>query len=413
MITRETLKEVIKTQGESLNKSEIGIPREKLREVKIEDSFALVITGVRRCGKSTFLNQILKMQKKGYYLNLEDPRIESVDLSDLNKAESVMKDLYGDGGVYFFDEIQNVEKWEKFIRYLVDKKEKIIITGSNASLLSRELGTRLTGRHLQIEMFPFSFREFLKMKGSKLSVASFDEYLYKGGFPEYLKKDNPSILHELLSDIVMKDIAIRFGIKNTTILNKIAVFLVFNAGKEFSYNSIKKTFEIKSVQSVIDYVSFFENAYLIFTIPRFSYSYKQQLNNPKKVYSIDNGFSSNNSVSFSKDKGRMLENAVFLELRRFYKNIFYFREKYECDFVVKENENIVFAIQVCFDFNEEIKSREINGLVAALKEFKLEEGLILTYNQDDEFSVEGKHIIVKPVWKWLAEMGNMFNKAHS
>lgn len=403
MITRETLREVIATQKESLDKSEQGTPREKGRDVKIEDSFALVITGIRRCGKSTFLNQILRRQKKGYYLNLEDPRIDSFDLSDFSKADSVMKELYGDGGVYFFDEIQNVDKWEKFIRYLVDKKERVIITGSNASLLSRELGTRLTGRHLQIEMFPFSFMEFLDMKKKEPSLESFEEYLYRGGFPEYLKKDNPSILHELLSDVVMKDIAVRFGIKNTSSLNKIAVYLISNAGKEFSYNSIKKTFEIKSVKSVIDYVSFFENAYLVFSVPRFSYSYKQQQVNPKKIYSIDNGFSCNNSVSFSKDKGRMLENAVFLGLRRNFRYIFYFKYKNECDFVVKEGERITHAIQVCFDFNEETKDREINGLVSALKEFKLKEGLILTYNQDDEFSVEGKHITVKPVWKWLAE----------
>jgi len=403
MITRETLKEVIASQREALDKTGQGTPREEGREVKIEDSFALVITGVRRCGKSTFLNQILKKQGKGYYLNLEDPRIDSFDLSDFSKAESIMKELYGDGGVYFFDEIQNVPKWEKFIRYLVDRKEKVVITGSNASLLSRELGTRLTGRHLQIEMFPFSFREFLDMKKKEPSIESFKDYLYKGGFPEYLKKDNPSILHELLSDVVMKDIAVRFGIKNTSNLNKIAVFLVSNAGKEFSYNSIKNTFEIKSVKSVVDYVSFFENAYLVFSVPRFSYSYKQQQVNPKKIYSIDNGFSCNNSVSFSKDKGRMLENAVFLELRRRFRDIFYFKEKNECDFVVKEGERMTRTIQVCFDFNEETKDREIGGLVEAMEKFKLKSGLILTYNQDDEFSVEGKHITVKPVWKWLVE----------
>jgi len=401
MITKETLRKVIISQRDFLNKLEQGTMRENLREIRIGDSFALIITGVRRCGKSTFLNQILKKQKSGYYLNLEDPRLDGFELSDFDKAESIMKELYGEGEVYFFDEIQNVDKWEKFVRYLVDKKERVIITGSNASLLSRELGTRLTGRHLQTEMFPFSFKEFLDMKREKPSIKSFDKYFYEGGFPEYLKKENPSILHELLSDVVMKDIAVRFGIKNTNILNKIAIYLISNVGKEFSYNSIKKAFEIKSVQSVIDYVSFFENAYLIFNVPKFSYSYKQQQVNPKKVYSIDNGFSHNNSASFSKDKGKMLENVVFLALRRKFKNIFYFQDKNECDFVVKEKEKITHAVQVCFDFNEETKDREINGLVAALKKFKLKEGLILTYNQDDEFLVGGKKIIVKPVWKWL------------
>jgi len=378
MITKETLKEVILLQREALNKLETGTPREEENEVTILDSFALIITGVRRCGKSTFLNQLIKKQKKAYYLNLEDPRLEGFDLTDFNKIEVIMKELYGEGGIYFFDEIQNIPKWEKFVRYIIDKKEKVVITGSNASLLSREMGTKLTGRYIQIEMFPFSFKEYLSMKKSNDSLNSFKEYLYKGGFPEFLKKENPTILNRLLSDIVMKDIAVRFNIKNTNILNKIAVFLISNVGKEFSYNSIKKMFDIKSVQSVIDYVSFFEDAYLIFSVPRFSYSFKQQQVNPKKAYSIDNGFSNINSASFSKDNGKMLENLAFLALRRKYKDIFYFQET---------------------------KDREINGLLEALKEFKLKHGLILTYNQEDEFKIEDKIIKVIPVWKWLLKNG--------
>ncbi len=403
MITKETLKEVVVSQRESLDKLDLGISREKEKEIAIEDSFALLITGIRRCGKSTFLHQILKKQKKGYYLNLEDPRLDGFELADFNKIEAIMNELYGEGGVYFFDEIQSIEKWEKFIRYLADKKEKIIITGSNASLLSRELGTKLTGRHLQIELFPFSFKEFLHIKKGNPSVKSFEEYLNKGGFPEYLKKENQTILHELFSDVVMKDIAVRFGIKNINILNKIAVYLISNVGKEFSYNSIKKMFDIKSVQSVIDYIFYFENAYLIFTVPRFSYSYKQQQVNPKKVYSIDNGFSYVNSASFSKDKGKMLENSVFLALRRKFNDIFYFQENGECDFIIKQKEKIIKAIQVCFDFNDENKDREINGLANAMERFNLNEGLILTYNQDDEFSIKDRKILVKPIWRWLSE----------
>ncbi|MBI5002444.1 ATP-binding protein [Candidatus Woesearchaeota archaeon] len=409
MIIKETIKEIIVSQMAFLERLEAGIFREKGDEIDVKDSFALIITGIRRCGKSTFLNQIVQKQKKGYYLNLEDPRLEGFELSDFTKVEIIMKELYGAGGVYFFDEIQNVEKWEKFIRYLIDKKEKVVITGSNASLLSQELGTKLTGRHLQIEMFPFSFREFLILKKQKPSLVAFEKYLYAGGFPEYLKKEDPTILHELLSDVVMRDIAIRFGIRNTGILNKIVIYLISNVGKEFSYNSLKKMFEIKSVQSVIDYISYFENAYLLFTIPRFSYSYKQQQVNPKKVYSIDNGFSYNNSVSFSKDKGKMLENVVFLQLRRSHKEIFYFQEKNECDFLIKEKDKIIRAIQVCFELHEENKERELNGLVAALHKFDIKEGYILTYNQADSFLIEGKKIQVKPVWKWMLEK---FTQSH-
>ena len=144
MIPKETLKEILVSQREFLDNSEKGIIREKSNEIKIEDSFALAITGIRRCGKSTFLSQTLSKQKKGYYLNLEDPRLDGFDLSDFNRTEEVIKEIYGEGGVYFFDEIQIIGKWEKFIRYLTYKKEKVVITGSNASLLSVELGTKLT-----------------------------------------------------------------------------------------------------------------------------------------------------------------------------------------------------------------------------------------------------------------------------
>ncbi len=407
MITKEIIKEVIALQRESLNNAEIGTPREEQKELTILDSFALIITGVRRCGKSTLLHQLIKKQKKAYYLNLEDPRLEGFSLSDFNKIEAIMEEMYGKGGIYFFDEIQNIPQWEKYIRYLVDKKEKVIITGSNADLLSRELGTRLTGRNLRYELFPFSFKEFLNLKKAEPSIDSFKEYLFQGGFPEFLKKNTPTIFHDLLSDIIMKDIAVRFNIKNTEMLKKIAIFLISNVGTEFSYNSIKKMLDIKSVQSVIDYVSFFENAYLMFSVPRFSYSFKQQQINPKKAYSIDNGFSNNNSASFSKDLGKMLENIVFLALRRRYENIFYFQEKKECDFIIKEREKITKAIQICYNLTEQNKEREFNGLLEALNKFKLKEGLILTYNQDDHFEIKGKTIKVLPVWKWLLKKDNL------
>ena len=189
MLEKNLLKEVILLQREALNKAETGTSREKKDEIKIVDSFALIITGVRRCGKSTFVHQLMKTQKKAYYLNLEDPRLKGFDLSDFNKVEEIVKELYGESGVYFFDEIQNIPEWERFIRYLVDKKERVVVTGSNASILSRELGTKLTGRHLNYEMFPFSFKEFLDAKDAPSSIESFRNYLYKGGFPEFLKKD--------------------------------------------------------------------------------------------------------------------------------------------------------------------------------------------------------------------------------
>jgi hypothetical protein len=403
MIPEKILVEIIESQREKILNTERGILRENLEEFKLRKGSALIISGIRRCGKSTLLKQLLSQNKKFYYLNLEDPRLEGFELIDFNKVNEIFEKKYGSNGIYFFDEIQNVDKWEKFIRFLADRKNTIVITGSNASLLSRELGTRLTGRHISHELFPFSYEEFLEFHKIKPSIESYEKYLFLGGFPEFLEDNDDYYLNEILNSVVMRDIAIRYGIKNATTLKKLAIYLVTHVGKEFSYNSLKKTFEVGSVRSIIDYISYFEDAYLVFTIPQFNYSYKKQQVNPKKVYSIDNGLSYVNSVSFSKDKGKMLENNVFLHLRRKYKEIFYFQNNKECDFIVKGGEKIVQAIQVCYDINRENQDREINGLVEAMNELKLSDGLILTYNQDDHFEIEGKRIIVKPVWKWMLE----------
>ncbi len=404
MITKENLTEVIKSQRNWIGTIDKGITRKKLKDIKLKDSFALVVSGIRRCGKSTLLNQVLKNQKKFYYLNLEDPRLDGFELKDFTKADEIFQELYGAKGTYFFDEIQNIEKWEKFIRFLVDRKNKVMITGSNASLLSRELGTRLTGRHINFELFPFSYSESLKFLKQSPCEKTYSDHLYSGGFPEFLKENDITILHELLKDVLMRDIVNRFGIKNTVVLKKLASYLLCNVGKEFSYSSIKKMLEVKSVQTIIDYISYMEDSYLIFTVPKFSYSYKKQQVNPKKVYSIDNGLSYSNSISFSKDKGRMLENNVFLNLRKKYKEIFYYQKDGECDFIVKNREKVIMAIQVCYNFNDENQDREINGLIKAMNELKLKEGLILTYNQEDKILIEDKKITLKPVWKWLIEL---------
>ncbi len=403
MLDKEKLKKVIQLQREWILNIDRGINRRELGDIKLLESFALVISGIRRCGKSTLLSQILSRQKKFYYLNLEDPRLEGFELNDFDKADEIFREVYGEGGTYFFDEIQNVNKWELFIRFLADKKSKIAITGSNASLLSRELGTRLTGRHLNCELFPFSYTEFLDYLKLKPSADTYADYLYEGGFPEFLREKDQTLLHELFRDVLMRDVVNKFGIRNTSILKKLAAYLISNVGKEFSYNSLKRMFEVKSVQTIVDYISYLEDAYLIFTVPKFSYSFKKQQISPKKIYSIDNGLSYANSVSFSKDKGKMLENNVFLSLRRKYSQIFYFQKNKECDFIIKEKEKITQAIQVCYEFNDENKKREMDGLLEAMKELKLKEGLILTYNQADEFEIEKKKIILKPVWKWLLE----------
>jgi len=403
MILKETLRQVVKSQRSDLSLIEYGVEREKLNEVDLNIPYALVISGVRRCGKSTFLRQLLEKTGNAYYFNFEDTRITGFEVEDFQKLNETLVDEYGDYQFYFFDEIQNAPKWEIFIRSLLDKKKKIVITGSNASLLSKELGTRLTGRHLRYELFPFSFKELLAFTERTPNIDSFEEYFNKGGFPEYLKYDKAEILQELLNDIIARDIIVRHKLRDSKTVKEMALYLLSNIGKEFSYNGLKKLFGLGSTNSALSYVSYFEDSYLMFTIPKFDYSLKKQLVNPKKVYSIDNGLSNVNSASFSTDRGQMLENIVFLHLRRNHRDIFYFKEKNECDFLVKERNAIISAFQVCYALHEENKKRELDGLLEPLIEFNLEEGLILTYNQADEFQLDNKKIVVKPVWKWLIE----------
>lgn len=403
MILKETLRNIVRSQRQDLLSADNGIEREKLDEIKIDIPFAIILSGVRRCGKSTLLRQMSKKIKNFYYFNFEDPKAYGFELGDFQRLDEVFHEEYQESNYYFFDEIQNVQKWELFIRAMLDKGKHFVITGSNASLLSKELGTRLTGRHLRYELFPFSFKEFLKLASKKADITSFQDYFIKGGFPQYLKVGSSEVLQELFNDILIRDISIRHKIRNLRALREMALYLITNVGKEFSYNSLKKIFKLGSVNSAISFVSYFEDSYMLFTVPKFDYSIKKQIINPKKVYSIDNGFSNVNSASFSEDKGRMLENLVFLSLRKKNREIFYFQENGECDFVIKQGTKITKAIQVCYELNEQNKEREITGLTEALEKFKLKEGLILTYDQEDEFKTDNNVIKVIPVWKWVLE----------
>ncbi len=398
MILKETLKKIVKSQLENLNSLELGIQREKLPEIDLNLPHATIISGIRRCGKSTLLHQLMK--KNPNYFNFEDPRTVNFELQDFEKLIEIFKES-SNNNLYFFDEIQNVPKWELTIRSLLDKGKKVIITGSNASLLSKELGTRLTGRHITYELFPFSYKEMLTLTKQKSNLTSFTKYLTHGGFPEYIKYKKQEILHELLKDIVIRDIVVRHKIRNSKTIRELAIYLLTNVGKEISLNKLAKTFNIKSVNTVASFVSFLEESYLIFTLPKFNYSLKKQIVNPKKIYSIYNGLSNVNSASFSSDKGRMLENIVFQNLRRKYQKIYYFKEKNECDFIIKDKKTL--TIQVCYELNKENKEREINGLIEAMDEFKITKGYILTFNQEDKLTVKDKSIFIIPVWKWLTK----------
>lgn len=400
MLLKSEIEKIFFSQQGKFAEKHNHISRTKAKNIQTNNNFVQVISGIRRSGKSTLLKLLAQNYSNCAYLNFEDPRLVNFQVEDFSKLYEITREQNLE--VFFFDEIQNVNQWELFIRQLHDDQYKVYITGSNASLLSKDLGTRLTGRYLNVELFPFSYNEFLEHQNTKSSQEKIKEYIKSGGFPEYFTSQNPEILQNLFKDILLRDIAVRYGIRNINVLMDIALFLLSNISKETTYNSIKNNFGVGSTNTVLDYLSWMEDAYLLFFLKKFSYSTKKMLVNPRKVYAIDNGLVSCNSISFSEDYGRKLENAVFIHLRNLNKKMFYFKQKNECDFLVFNQERCVNAIQVCYELNSSNKNREINGLIEALHFFDLSDGQIITFDQKDTLIIDQKTINIIPAIEFFA-----------
>ncbi len=222
------------------------------------------------------------------------------------------------------------------MRQKLDNHYKVVITGSNASLLSRELGTHLTGRHIQMELFPFSYTEFLKLKSQIASYESFHEYLFAGGFPEYLKTGDKQQLTTLFQDILYRDIIVRYGIKEVSSLQRLANFLMQNVGNKFSASKIKQAISVNATNTVLNWCNYLANSYLFSFLEKYSYSVRSQMVSPKKIYAADTGLAYSLSTHSMTDEGHLLENLVYIALRNQYPHICYFEGKGECDFVVVE-----------------------------------------------------------------------------
>ncbi len=420
---KSILKEIILEQEKDRQEFDAGIPRVALSTVLRYTSLphAVVVSGIRRCGKSTLLNQVINDHYKDgiYYLNFEDERLVNFTVDDFNDLYEVFLELYGEKKAFFLDEVQNVPQWEVFVRRMQGKGCKFFITGYNASLLSKELGTKLTGRNVNVELFPFSFQEFLELKGVRLSKNTlflttqravlkkhFAEYLKHGGMPEYLKYQDAALLKGVYEDILYRDIVARYGIKQVKPLRELGLYFLSNIGGTFSYNNLKRVLRVGSMNTVKSYADFLENSYLIFLVSKFSYSLKEQFVALKKIYCIDNGLAESVAFQFSKNNGKFLENLVFLELRRKFSEIFYYKtlNNLEVDFLVKLGKKDVMLIQVADNLNnEKTRQREINGLMKAMDELKLKIGLILTNDTEEKITFDGKVIKVKPTYKWLLE----------
>lgn len=417
MIDKSTLGTIAKDQLNEFRGLEDTVPRSLLSRItEYKGSSAFIVKGVRRCGKSTLMKQIVKSRFPDdfYYFNFDDERIASFSAEDFQKLMEVMLELFGRKEALFFDEIQNITGWELFVNRMLREGHRVFLTGSNATLLSKELGTRLTGRHVDIELYPFSFTEFLKAKQIEppkgyysteekaLLNGKFREYLELGGMPEAVVFSNDAVLTHVLIDIVQKDIVNRYKIRDTRGLRMIVNFLIANAANPITYRSLKDNFEIKSANTVQKYVRFLEEAYVVFTVQRFEEKIKRLEKNPKKVYCVDNGIITKNSPSLKQRRGLLLENLVAIQLRRLNREVFYYKSQrgVEADFIIPKDNTI---IQVCHELNEGNKDREIKGLLDASNRLKDAKLLIITDDQESEIDFEGRKIMVRPAWQWLLE----------
>jgi uncharacterized protein len=280
MLLSVNIKQVINAQRAALSGRDPGLARESLTDLPELRSHALIVSGIRRCGKSTLLLQILREKyKQALYLNFEDPRLYDFERNDFPRLDEVIEESHAN--VLLFDEIQIVPEWERYARQKLEEGFKLVITGSNASLLSRELGTKLTGRHITRELFPFSFREFCSFRKLKTSEDSLQQYLETGGFPEYVKTGRPEILNQLFDDILVRDIAVRYSIRDVKTLQRLALYLVSNTAKLVTGNKLRSMFDIGATSTVMEYLSYLEYSWLLQFVPKFSHSLKKQLVKPR------------------------------------------------------------------------------------------------------------------------------------
>ena len=396
-----------------------------------ESSHIIVITGARRSGKSFIMRQTAKALIKGgirknhiLIVNFEDPRFVELNTKILQQVYDVYLEFLNpqEKPYLFLDEIQEVKEWEKWVRTIHElDKAKIIISGSNAKLLSRELSTLLTGRHLDLVIFPLSFKEFLKFKNVDLSKRFeivnkeieikrlLREYIEFGSFPEVvLGGEKSQILLNYFEDILNKDIVRRFKIRKSKELVSLAKFYLGNISSLITFSSLEKTLNI-SVDTVEKFSGYLEDTFILFFLKRFSYKFREQEKSPRKVYAIDVGLANTIGFKFSQNMGRLAENLVFLELKRKEMlvgsnlEIYYWKDvnHREVDFLIKENLKVKQLIQVCWEVNRpETKNREIRSLLKAMKEFNLEEGLIITDDYKAEENIKGKKINYIPLWEW-------------
>ncbi len=404
------------------------VPREY--DVPLDTKKIVSLIGVRRSGKTYVLFSLIEQLRQSgdgkniVYINFEDDRLYPIGLKDLDGLLEGYYELYPqkrDEKVYLFlDEVQNIEGWERYIRRIYDTENvQIFITGSSSKLLSSEIATSLRGRTITYEIFPFSFREYLRYKEIEINLYSsksvsyiqnaFNNYLVDGGFAETLD-ERPDVQKRILKDyldlIVYKDVVERYTIRNQSLLKHLIKYMFVNMGTLISVNKLYNEYKSQGYKigkdTLMDYISYLQEAYTIFTTPIYRNSVQEEQRNPKKLYVIDNGFKKLFSISLTEDYSKLYENMAFLHLRRKSQEVYYFKQTQEVDLYMKEDKEYLVNVSYAIE-DEKTLQRELKALVEGMNYFKLDNSYLVTVNRDETIEIEGKKIVIIPMWKWLLE----------
>jgi predicted AAA+ superfamily ATPase len=404
--------------------------KERELEIPVQINKIITIIGARRSGKSYYLYSIIVKLRKTIkrellvYINFDDDRLFPLELKSLNDFIEGYYEMYPENRnekVYFFlDEIQNITNWELFIRRIFDKENcYIYLTGSSSKLLSKEIATSLRGRTIVYEIFPLSFNEFLSWKAIKnveysikaqsVIINAFDKYNSASSFPELFNFSGDAInnvLHEYINMVIYKDLIERYQLSNHYLIKYFVKFLLNNTGNLLSINKVYNDFKSLGLkvakQSLYQYIDYLEDAYIFYSVPVFTNNIREKNRNPQKIYCVDNGLKE--LVSITKDSGKLYENLVFLQLRRKYTEISYFKQIQEVDFCFYNTNKEIELINVCFSLSDnKAKLREINGLQEAMKALNVNKSILINNNLEKDLIFDNKTIKVIPLWKWLTK----------
>lgn len=419
MTTQELLPIVAEQKEEFLFEDFASFcPREEERQIDLKSHLAQVVIGVRRSGKSTMCRKVLREANvKAAYINFDDERLAKTQTSDLNNILEALYIVYGDFQYLFLDEVQNIEGWPLFVNRLLRQKMHLIVTGSNAKLLSNELTTHLTGRHHKITLFPFSFEEYARMKqldtqalttkGQAAVKRELNTYLMNGGLPELLiEKDSQGYIMALLEAIIKRDITLRFKVRYPEVLQRLATYLIDNFAQEYNATTLAELLGV-SDHTIDTYCGYLQEAFLLLALKKFSYKSRERIRD-SKIYVIDNAFISNRTNTFSTENlGWRLENAIYIELlhrasKRF-ADVYYYRDRtFEVDFIVAKDGIVEELYQVCYDMtNEKTRKREMNSLLQGARKFHCSNLTILTFDEQETITEGDYTIQVKSASQWL------------